>query len=91
MEDVKRRGGYLKRNDEIIIYIHPCDSDIKVWADDDSSGNLFPEEAKYDSYTERSRSEFVVSYLVCPVMWKSKFQIEISLCSTESKYIVPGK
>ena len=41
-------GCYLKENYKMGIYIHPCDSDVKVWADSDFSGNWFPEEAKDD-------------------------------------------
>ena len=56
------------------IHILPRDSDVNVWTDVDFSGNSFPEEAKDDSDTERSRSVFVVSYLGCSVMWKSQLQ-----------------
>ena len=54
------------------IYIRPHESDSEVWADADLSGNYFPEEAKDDSDTARSRSLFVVSYLECTFMWKSQ-------------------
>ena len=37
-------GCYLKENYKMGIYIRPCDSDVKVWADSDFSGNWFPEE-----------------------------------------------
>ena len=45
---VKRMGVYFKGTEKMGIYIHPRDSDVKVWADSDFSGNWFPEEAKDD-------------------------------------------
>ena len=70
------------------IYISLCDSDVEVWLDDDFSGNWFPEKVKDDSDTICSRLVFVVSYLGCPVMWKSKLYTEISLSSTETQCII---
>ena len=71
----------------MIIYICPYDIDVKVLADADFGSNWFPEEAKDGSDMARSRSGFVVSYLGCPVMCRSKIQIEIYLSSNESWYI----
>ena len=86
-EAVKRIGIYLKGTDLMVIHIRPRDGNFKVWAYADFGGNWFPEEDKYDSNTARSCLGFVVSYLVCPVMWKLQLQTEISLRSTESEYI----
>ena len=66
------------------IYIRPCNINVKVLADSDFSGNWFPDEAKDDSDTARSRSGFLVSYVGCPLMWKLQLQTDISLRSTES-------
>ena len=73
-EDVKSKWRYLKGTDKIGIYIYPRDSNFKVWVGSDFSGNWFPEEDKDDSDKARSQSGFVVTYLVCPVMWTLKPQ-----------------
>jgi len=58
-----------------------------VWADADFSGNWIPEEAKEEPDTARSRSGYIMSYLGCPILWKSQLQTEMALSSTESEYI----
>ena len=68
----------------MVIYNLLCDSEVKVWADADFSGNWFPEEAKDDSDMARYCSVFFVSYLICPVMWKSQLQTDISLISNDN-------
>ena len=87
-EAVNRIGRYFKATEKMVIYISPCENNINLWSDADFGGNWFPEEAKYDSDMARSRSGFVVSYLGCPVMWKSQLQTDISLISNDSEYIV---
>ena len=77
----------MKGTDKMGIYIRPRNSNVKVQADYDFSSNWFPEEANDDSDMARSCSGFVVSYFVCPVIWKSQLQTWISLSSTESDYI----
>jgi len=69
------------------IYIRPTDDTFKVWADVDFSGNWIPEEAKEEPDTARSRSGYIMSYLGCPILWKSQLQTEIALSSTESEYV----
>ena len=41
------------------IYIRPCDSDVRVWADADFSGKWFQEETKDGSEMARSCSVFL--------------------------------
>ena len=82
---------YLKCTDKMGLYICPRDRIFKLWADSYFIGNWFPEEAKNDSDTARSRSLFFVSYLVCTVMWKMQLWTEIYLSSTENEYIAPSK
>ena len=86
-EAVKWLGRYLKATRDKGIYIRPKDDTFKVWADADFSGNWIPEEAEEDSDTARSRSGYIVSYLGCPILWKSQLQTEIALSSTESEYV----
>jgi len=84
---VKWIGHYLKGTRDKDIYIHPKDLSFKVWDDADFLGNWCPEEADFDSDTSRSRTSYIMSYLGCPLMWKSQLQTEISLSTTESEYI----
>ena len=37
--------------------------------------------------TARSRHGYAITYLNCPIIWKSQMQTEIALSSTESEYI----
>ena len=41
-----------------------------------------------DSTSVFSRTGYVVVYVVCPITWQSKLQIEISLSTFESECIV---
>lgn len=86
-EAVKWIGRYLKKTRDKGIYIHPKDSSFKVWADADFSGNWMPDEGEWNPDTARSRTGFFISYLGCPIMWKSQLQTEVALSSTESEYI----
>ena len=82
---------YLKGTDKIDLYIFPRDRIFILWVYADFRGNWFPEEDKYYSDTALSCSLFVVSYLVCTVMWKMQLWTEIYLSSTENEYIAPSK
>ena len=86
-EAVKWLGRYLRATRDKGIYIRPTDDTFKVWADADFSGNWIPEEAEGEPDTARSRSGYIMSYLGCPILWKSQLQTEIALSSTESEYI----
>jgi hypothetical protein len=64
------------------------DDSFQVWADADFSGNWDdPDEAMTDSNTARSRSGFIITYMGCPLLWKSQLQTEIALSTTEAEYI----
>jgi len=84
---VKWLGRCLRATRDKGVYIRPTDDAFKVWADADFSGNWIPEEAEDESDTARSRSGYIMSYLGCPVLWKSQLQTEIALSSTESEHI----
>ena len=86
---VKLIGRYLRGTRNKGIYLRPTDDSFVVWADADFSGNWKPDdnETTNNADTARSRSGYIVSYLGCPVLWKSQLQTEIALSSTESEYI----
>ena len=86
-EALKHIGRYLKGTQDKGIYMKPTSDEFEVWADADFSGNWLKEEAEFDSNTARSRSGFIVSYLGCPIMWKSQLQTQIALSSCEAEYI----
>ena len=86
---VKLIGRYLRGTHNKGIYLRPTDDSFVVWADADFSGNWKQDddETTNNADTARSRSGYIVSYLGCPVLWKSQLQTEIALSSTESEYI----
>jgi histone deacetylase 1/2 len=86
---VKLIGRYLRGNRNKGIYLRPTDDSFTVWADADFSGNWKKDddESVHDNSTARSRSGYIISYLGCPILWKSQLQTEIALSSTESEYI----
>lgn len=63
------------------------DESMRVWADADFSGNWNQDEAMHNADTARSRSGFIITFLGCPILWKSQLQTEIALSSTEAEYV----
>ena len=84
---VKHIGRYLRGTRDKGIYLKVSDVSFEVWADADFSGNWRKEEALEDSDTARSRSGYIITYLGCPILWKSQLQTEIAWRSCESEYI----
>ena len=84
---VNRIGHYLRGTRDKGIYLTLSDDSFKVWADADFSGNWMKEEAMSDSDTARSRTGYLITYLGCPICWKSQLQTEIALSTCESEYI----
>ena len=82
---MKLIGRYLRGTRNKGIYLRPTDDSFVVWADADFSGNwkLDDDETTNNADTARSRSGYIVSYLGCPVLWKSQLQTKIALSSTE--------
>jgi len=84
---IKWLGRYLRGTRDKGICIHPKNNTFRVWADADFSGNWNAETAMDHPDTARSRSGYIISYLGCPILWRSQLQTEISLSSCESEYI----
>ena len=57
-----------------------------MYVDADFSGNWSSAESD-DRNSARSRHGYAITYLSCPIIWKSQMQTEIALSSTESEYI----
>ena len=87
-EAVKRIGRYLRGTKDKGIYLKVTDDSFKVWADADFSGNWsHTDETITQADTARSRSGYIITYLGCPIIWKSALQTEIALSTTEAEYI----
>jgi hypothetical protein len=71
------KGTILKPNPELGMEVH---------VDADFIGNWDPAES-HERDTARSRHGYVISYLGCPILWKSQLQTEVTLSSTESEYV----
>jgi hypothetical protein len=88
---VKLIGRYLAGTQNKGIYLRPTDDSFAVWADASFSANWKKDDdettGSNDPSTARSRSGYIISYLGCPILWKSQLQTEIALGSTESEYI----
>ena len=78
---------YLKgtRNMGLILKPDPKRS-LEVFVDADFSGNWDQNDSNHRD-TARSRHSYIITYMGCPVIWKSQLQTEIALSSTESEYI----
>lgn len=57
-----------------------------MYVDAEFSGTWDAKEALNDRETARSRYGYIISYVRCPILWKSQLQIKVSLSSTEIKY-----
>ena len=78
---------YLKGTREKGIILQPDKTkQLNMYVDADFSGNWNAAESE-DRNTARSRHGYAITYLNCPIIWKSQMQTEIALSSTESEYI----
>ena len=84
---VKHIGRYLKKTELNGYFVKPTDDSFQVYADADFCGTWKQDEAEDDPDTVRSRTGFVITYLGCPILWKSTLQGEHSLSTTEAEYI----
>ena len=78
---------YLKATRDKGLILRPNPSrNLEVFVDADFSGNWDQNDSN-NRDTARSRHGYIVTYMGCPVIWKSQLQTEIALSSTESEYI----
>ena len=60
--------------------------ELEVHVDASFAGNWDPKKTATDHDTARSRHGYIISYGVCPLLWKLQLRTEIPLSSTESEY-----
>ena len=78
---------YLKGTRNKGIILRPDETKhLHMYVDADFSGNWSSAESD-DRNSARSRHGYAITYLSCPIIWKSQMQTEIALSSTESEYI----
>jgi hypothetical protein len=79
---------YLKKTRDLgMLFKTDKDKDFECYCDADFSGNRNKHLAQYDPSTAKSRSGWIVFYAGCPVIWASKLQTQVTLSTTEAKYI----
>ena len=86
-QSVKRIGIYLLDKRYMgMVYIPDITRGLECYVDSDFAGGW--KDGNHDSpESVLSRTGFVIMYAGCPITWGSKLQTEISLSTTESKYI----
>lgn len=78
---------YLKGTRDEGIILEPDESKhLNMYVDADFAGNWNRDEAE-ERDNARSRHGYAITYMNCPIVWKSQMQTEIALSSTESEYI----
>jgi len=66
--------------------LKPTGSSFNDYVDANFAGNWNHSEAESHD-TARSRQGYIILYASCPILWASQLQMEITLSSTESKFI----
>jgi hypothetical protein len=69
------------------LILDPQDYSFEVFADANHSGNWKFEGCEDDAVTAKFRTDYVIKYTGCPVVWHSKLQTEIALLSTEAENV----
>jgi hypothetical protein len=83
---LERIGQYLKKTQDKGLILKPTvQLDLDCYVDSDFAG-LWSYEQKHDPSCVKSRSGFVIYIANCPVIWSSKLQGLIALCTMESEY-----
>ena len=60
---------------------------FQYYCDADFAGNWNRQFAAADPSTTKSRSDWIMLYACCPIIWDSKLQYQVELSTTESEYI----
>ena len=86
-DTLKRIGRYLKGTlDKGLILTPSHDLKIDCYPDADFAG-LWNRDSRNDPHSVQSRTGYVICLSVCPVLWISKLQTEISLSTMEAEYV----
>lgn len=84
---VKRIVKYLSMTSERgIMFNLDKTRGVECYTDTDFAGSWNAEDSE-DATNVLSRSGYIIYYVGCPVLWKSKLQTEIVLSMTEAEYI----
>jgi hypothetical protein len=79
---------YLKKTCNLGLKFKPDPKKgFECYCDADFSGNWNREFAPMDPSTAKSQRGWIIFYAGCPVSWASKLQSQITLSTTEAKYI----
>jgi hypothetical protein len=79
-------GRYLKATRHQGTILRPVKGkDMEIYVDANFAGNWDSNET-WDQDTARSRHGYIISYVRCPIIWKSQLQTKTALSSTESEY-----
>ena len=86
-EAVKRICRYLLKHKNKGLVLKPDKTrGLECYVDADFAGS-WTSNSSSDPLSCHSRTEFVITYAGCPILWKSKVQTLIALSTTEAEYI----
>jgi hypothetical protein len=69
----------------------PNQDAMVCWVDVAHASEMNNKTASPDPSSARSRTGYIITYAGCPMHWTSKMQAEISLLTTEAKYLAPSQ
>ena len=79
---------YLKNHVDDGIQLTPIrNQGFLVYCDADFAGNWNRQYAMTDPAAAKSRSDWIISYANCPIIWASKLQTQVAFRTTEAEYI----
>jgi hypothetical protein len=79
---------YLKKTQDLGTCFKPDqDKGFECYCDADFSGNWNKHLASFDPSTAKSRSDWIVFYAGCLVIWASKLQTQVALSTTEADHV----
>ena len=85
---LKRLGCYLKQTRDCSLILNPNDLKCKIdcYPDADFAG-MYGHEKPTDPACVKSRTELIITFADCPVLWASKLQQETALSTMEAEII----
>jgi hypothetical protein len=69
------------------LIMKPNQEGMECWVDAAHASEWNNQTASSNPSTARSRMGYIITYAGCPMHWSSRMQTEISLSTTEAKYI----
>ena len=62
------------------------DKALEVFTEAKFCGLFDPKTTLYEPVTAKSRTEYIIKYMDCPIVWVSKLQMETTLLTCKAKY-----